>query len=153
MPEPFLFLIQLLFVVIGIGGIAHALYSAVMSILATSWKHKSGTIEYHSLEENGDSDGDTFYEAKVKYSYQFRNKYYSGNRIGFGFSSWNIKWIVASAYNESVLLAPSVTVFVNPNKPSVSTVLTGLKAFHFLNILFFSIWNILLFSIFDSWHN
>ncbi|WNO11277.1 DUF3592 domain-containing protein [Teredinibacter sp. KSP-S5-2] len=150
MPESIEFIIKLIFVAVGIVGGLYSLYSILLSQAANSWSTVSGKIEFHGVEESRDSDGDLMYEAKVEYSYEFRGRRYTGKRIGFGLGSWNIKWLVWSAYREATKMAPRATVFVNPRNPKLATLLKGIKSFHVVNVLFFTGWNIVVYKVLTS---
>lgn len=149
MPEELEFLIKLSFVVVGVGGILYSLYSTLMAKAATSWIPVSGSITSHWIDENT-NDGDYIYEPKVEYIYEYRGRKYIGKRIAFGLSPWNIKWLVQGAYNEATSRAPALTVFVNPRHPKVSSALTGIRSFHVGNIIFFSVWSVIVYKVLTS---
>ncbi len=150
MPEEIEFLIKVVFIAIGIGGIIYSFYSALMTRAALSWIPVSGSITSHGIDETRDSDGDYMYEAKVEYIYEYRGRKYSGKRIAFGFGSWNIKWFVQGAYIEVVSRAPYITVYVNPKSPKISCALSGIRSFHLANIIFFTVWNIIVYKALTS---
>ncbi len=143
-------LIKFACVVIGVGGILYSSYSVLMTQVAKSWVPVSGNITSHGVDETRDSDGDYMYKAKVEYEYEYRGRKYKGNRIAFGFGSWNIKWLVYGAYKEAVARAPVIIVCVNPKNPKISSALSGVRNFHLANITFFTLWNIIVYKVLTS---
>lgn len=148
MPEELEQILKLVFVYVGLGGFLYTVYSILMALLSKSWVPVSGTITEHGMNETRDSDGDYMYEAKVQYTYEYRNRPYKGERIAYGFGSWNIKWFVEGAYREVVARAPELTVYVNPRKPKISSALCGVRNFHVATLIFFIVWNLAVLKIF-----
>lgn len=137
----------IVFVGVGIGGVLYSIYSILMAMLTKSWIPVSGVITAHEMDEVTDNDGDYMYEAKVQYTYEYRNRPYKGDRIAFGFESWNIRWLVEGAYREAIARAPEITIYVNPRKPKRSCALCGVRNFHLATLLFFTGWNLVVFKV------
>lgn len=150
MTDSFLLILKSVFVLVGIGGGVFSLYTLMMSNAAKTWLPVKGAIDSHGFWESRDNDGGWMYEASVTYTYEFRGRKYQGKRIAFGFSSWNIKWLVQGAYRAAIARAPKVIVRVNPRHPTMSSILYGTRSFHVANLLFFIFWNVAIYKIFSS---
>lgn len=139
-------IVTFIFVAVGIGAALYSIRSCLITRSAKTWMQVSGKIISHGIDESRDVDGDYTYEATVEYTYEYRGRRLGGSRIAFGFGSWNIKWLVQGVYRDAVARAPAVTVFVNPKNPKQSCFICGIRSFHIANIVFFSLWNFVLYK-------
>jgi hypothetical protein len=112
------------FLLIGFGVLGYGIWSAQRSTQAAAWPTTPGTIKQLSVQENSDSDGNT-YEVKVQYTYKVDGVAYQGSRLAFGY--------VASSGREAhdeihrkLQGAKTITVRYNPSDPSVSCLSFGL---------------------------
>lgn len=116
-------------------GLFRCLYGIWMSLAARNWRKVSGTIEHHGLAqfENGRS---WTYQAVIEYSYCYRGRSFSADRVAFGLLSMSFKGPVQTAYRKAIRQAPAVVVYVNPRQPRMATLLVGLQSFHLTNLVF-----------------
>lgn len=142
-------LIKFIFVLVGTGGWLYSLLVILQSRSALKWKKVTGTINYHGIEEKYDIDGSS-YEVEIEYSYSYRGKKYNGKRVAIGLIGGSLKSIANSVYKMVTKESPTVKVFINPRNPKMSTLLVGFHKFHIINIVFFTAWNIILFTNYGS---
>jgi hypothetical protein len=76
----------------------------------------------------------------MEYSFEVRGRQFTGKRIAYGLSAWNLSWLVSSPYKKASKYYPNVKIRYRPKNPKVNTVLSGVHAFHIANIIFFTIW-------------
>ena len=132
-------IVKIILFTVGIGGIVYTIFSLLFSINAKSWPIIVGVIEYCDLEEELDNDGDINYKANVTYSYEYRGRTYISKRVGYGLLSSNMRFMIASAYNKAIYNYPKAFIKVNPKRPSMATLLTGIHLYHTITLLFFII--------------
>ena len=137
MPENIEYLIKLVFFIVGICGIVYSIFNILFSINARAWPKIVGFIDYCDIEEEFDSDGDINYKAVISYSYEYRGIKYTSNRVGYGLLSSNMKFMIDSAYHKAIKNYPKAFIKVNPKKPKIVTLLTGLHTYHIVTLLFF----------------
>lgn len=112
------------FFLIGFGVLGYGIWSARRSTQAAAWPTVPGTITQLSVQENSDSDGNT-YEVKVRYMYKVDGVVYQGSRLAFGYAGSSGR----EAHDEihrKLQGANTITVRYNPSDPSVSCLSFGL---------------------------
>ncbi len=130
-------IVPLIFKIVGIGGLAYSIVTALMSISAKSWIPCPARILNSRMIEDCDSDGCT-YEAKISYEYTYRAKDYQSSKIGFGYMANSIRYL-ASRLLVKYPPESQQKVWVNPKNPAKSVLVTGFRPYHLFNILFFAV--------------
>jgi hypothetical protein len=137
MPENIEYLIKLILFIVGICGVVYSIFNILFSMNARSWPEIIGVIDYCDIEEEFDNEGDINYKAVITYSYEYRGRKYTGNRIGYGLLSSNMRFMINSAYHKAIGNYPKAIIRVNPKRPSIATLLTGIHTYHIVTFLFF----------------
>lgn len=112
------------FSLIGFGILGYGVWSARRSTQAAAWPTALGTITQLSVQENSDSDGNT-YEVKVQYTYTVDGVAYQGSRLAFGYGGSSGREAHEEIHRK-LMGAKIVTVRYDPSDPSVSCLSFGL---------------------------
>lgn len=138
MDESQQFLIKLIVSgLINLGILAYMTF-AIFDYRKLFWSKVEGLITKSQVHSYLDSENDTMYEPKVEYEYIFNGQHYHSDKIGFAIHASS-----SPKASEELLsnfaLNWKVTVFVNPDNPSDSTLKPGLGVYQlgFLGFLIF----------------
>lgn len=133
----FLFLLVFVIPFLAGGGIAlvYGLMGLVEGYQSKSWPVVEGIIIESDIQKRYHSDGDRVYKAEVNYQYTYQDQEYVGTRIhSVSFSSDSV-----SSVNKLLKKYPvdmDVDVFVNPDNPEKSLLVSGAGFHAYLIILF-----------------
>ncbi|VAW71643.1 hypothetical protein MNBD_GAMMA10-541 [hydrothermal vent metagenome] len=116
----------------------NALFSLYKSLKASFWPEAQGEIINLQINEEKDSEGDSFYTTNTRYRYTVDNITYQSSRLAYGLDSWAFLWLTSGAFKEAAKYYPNVIVKYNPKWPNEATLVTGIKRFHIASLLLFS---------------
>ena len=136
----------LIFQGIGVFGMVSSIVTLFKSVYVVSWPSTIGEIVNGGVEEEFDSDGDVLYQTKIEYRYSINGLTYKSSRVAYGLMAWNVFWLVSGVFSEATKNYPSTRVKYNPKNPGESTLISGVRRFHIANLIFFSVWNWLVFK-------
>lgn len=111
--------------------LAHTVYSAFRSVVASGWPKADGEVTYAGIQEEDDGDGSTFLPV-IEFKYKVRGKEYVSSNFAFGFGASGFRFLARSIFNR-YKTRPFVKVAYNPRKPSEGVLLTGICFFHLFN--------------------
>jgi hypothetical protein len=132
-----LILILLLFVLFIVVKLFYTLLQISKSISASKWPTVKGQIVYSGVEDDTDSEGGT-YRPYIEYKYNVQDREYTSTRYAFGSTHTSFKFLSRRIARN--FPAKSVTlVAYNSRNHSDSVLLTGLRFFHIVQILFLGI--------------
>ena len=110
------------FVVVGLFTLYLSARCIYKSQVSKSWTKTIGSVENIKYETSSDDDSQ---KILIRYSYNWGNKTYSGENIGFGYSMNNID--SHSAIFEKLRYSKKINIFVNPRNIEESVITTGLN--------------------------
>lgn len=106
--------------------------SIVKSDLSKRWEESTALVKSTKLEshksinrdDNGSESTSHTYRTVVSYEYTFDGQKYEGNRIAYGYKS-NSDYNWHNLIHNKLHKAEKIKIWVNPNKPSKSTIVSG----------------------------
>ena len=113
-----------IFYLVGFGMLGYGLYSMQRSTAAGSWPITAGTLQKVKLEENRDSEGDT-YRVDVKYSYKVAGKEYDGDCLAFGYTASSGREI-HEQIQQKLQAVKTLDVRYDPSDPAISCLSYGI---------------------------
>ncbi len=140
------FLIKLVLCVAIYGGLVYTVLNMFYSLLATQWPKARGKVAYAGVDEDYDGSEGGSYKPVIEFKYTVRGKEYISNRFAFGFLSSGFKLLAIDIYRK-YSNRPNVMVSYNPKKPQNSVLLTGIRLFHVVQLVFFSV----MICVFGPW--
>lgn len=135
----FLTLFFSLFLAIGVGILGYGLHSLQMSKQAEGWPTVPGRIVSSEFTTNTDSDGDTTYRTKVRYSYSAMGREITGDKIAFGYSGSSSRNFHHDIY-EALPPNSQVAVRFNPSKPEQAVLSFGANQSIVFLLIFGTVW-------------
>ena len=95
-----------------------------------SWEETAATIVQANLESHADSDGGTTYQATAEYTYQYRGRHYTGNRVSLHNGSDNVGSFQQDAHrqlSEHQKSGRPFRCYVNPDRPTEAILFRDLR--------------------------
>ena len=111
-----LILLNIVFILLGLGMLAYGIYSFLRGREALSWPSVKGKLIYCELTSDSD-DGSTTWKVEVRYTYRAAGKEHEGTRIAFGYSGSNAKSYHRNVYTRLKSVSEP-TVYYQPQDPA-----------------------------------
>jgi len=132
------FLFKLVICVAIYGGLVYTVLNMLYSLLATQWPKTPGEVAYAGVDEDYDGSEGSTYKPIIEFKYTVRGKEYTSNRLAFGFMYTGFKFL-ATDICRKYSNRPNIMVSYNSKKPQNSVLLTGLRLFHVVQLVSFSV--------------
>lgn len=132
-----LILISLLFVLFIVAKLLYTLLQIYKSISAAKWPKVKGQIVYSGVEDNTDLEGGT-YKPYIEYKYNVKDREYTSTRYAFGSTHTSFKFLSRRIARNFPTKSFTLVAY-NPRNHSDSVILTGLRFFHIVQLLFLGI--------------
>jgi hypothetical protein len=98
------------------------------------WPYVVGTIEEVEIHESRDSDGDQYFEPRIRYTYRVAGEHYNGKRLAFRpKGSYRYQDVVQAL--EGVTAAKSHRVYYHPKHPRLSVLKPGPRLANYILLL------------------
>jgi hypothetical protein len=126
-PVPIVFgwLIPVSLMLVGMGVLGFGSWQLNRASLSEWWSSVPGTILSSEIQEiSRHEEADSNYRVNVRYVYTVDGKKYEGNRLRFGFASYDDRW---AAEQEKLRFASGneVQVLYDPENPSQAVLIKG----------------------------
>jgi len=98
------------------------------------WPSVIGTVEEVEIHESRDSDGDSFFEPRIRYTYRVAGEPYSGKRLAFR-PKGSYRYEAVLEALDGVVASKSHPVYYHPKRPRLSVLKPGPRLGNYIMLL------------------